>query len=86
MPSARAISSASEDEITSRPRLMMSTFNGLRDLGEDMTRDEHRATLRGQVAQEVLQPANALRVKPVGRLVEDQQLLVASSATVSPSR
>jgi hypothetical protein len=34
--------------------------------------------------QEVPQPANALRVKPVGRLVEDQQLRVAKQRCREP--
>jgi hypothetical protein len=39
--------------------------------------DEDRATLIGQAAQQVAQPADAFRVEAVGRLVEDQHCGVA---------
>ena len=60
--------------------------NGLCDLGQHVARDQHRAALRCQPAQEVTQPANPLRVKAVGRLVKDQELGSPSSAAASPSR
>ena len=53
-------------------------INGLRDLRKYVARNEHRTTLRRQPAQEVTQPAHALRVKPVSRLIENQQLRVAN--------
>ena len=46
----------------------------LRDLREDMARDEDRAAARRERAQEVAQPADPLRVEPVRRLVEHEQL------------
>ena len=58
--------------------------DGLGDLREDVTGDEHGAALCGQAAQEVTQPANALGVEPVGRLVEDQQLRVAEQRDREP--
>ena len=49
----------------------------LRDLGEQMARHEDRPALRGLVAEQLAEPADALRVEAVGRLVEDQHLRVA---------
>ena len=51
--------------------------DGLRDLGQHVARHEHRPAARRERAQEVAQPAHALRVEPVGRLVEDEQLRLA---------
>ena len=56
----------------------------LRDLGEHVAGDEHRAPPRGERAQEVAQPAHALRVEAVGGLVEDQQLRVAEQRRREP--
>ena len=42
-----------------------------------MAADEHRAALAGEVGEHVADPADAFRVEPVGRLVEDQDLRVA---------
>ena len=49
----------------------------LRDLGEDVARDEDGASLSGEGAQEVPQPADALGIESVRRFVEDQQLGLA---------
>jgi hypothetical protein len=45
-------------------------------LGEHVARHQHRAALRGQLAQESAHPRDALRVEAVGRLVEHQHLRV----------
>ena len=50
---------------------------GLAHLGQHVAGDEHRAALPGQPAQEVAQPADALRVQAVGGLVEDQHPRIA---------
>ena len=50
---------------------------GLAQLGQRVAGDQHRAALAGQRAQEVPQPADALRVQAVGGLVEHQHLRVA---------
>jgi hypothetical protein len=49
----------------------------LRDLRQHVARDQHRAPPGGERAQEVAQPAHALGIEAVGRLVQDQQLGVA---------
>ena len=41
------------------------------DLGEQVAADEHGATLTGEVHEHVADPADALGVEAVGRLVED---------------
>ena len=46
--------------------------DGLGDLGQHVAREQHRAALGGQVAQEVAQPADALGVEAVGGLVEHE--------------
>ena len=51
--------------------------DGLLDLREVVAGDEHGAAASGVVAQEVAQPADALRVEPVGGLVENEDLRVA---------
>ena len=48
----------------------------LGDLGEEMARDEHGSALAREHAQEVAKPANALRIEPVCRLVENERLRV----------
>ena len=50
---------------------------GLRHLRQHVAGDEHGAALRGHRAQEVAQPADALRVQAVGGLVEHQHARVA---------
>ena len=45
----------------------------LRHLGQHVARHEHGAALAGLPAQEVAQPADALRVEPVGGLVEHER-------------
>ncbi|MFN8169054.1 MAG: hypothetical protein U0S36_09760 [Candidatus Nanopelagicales bacterium] len=49
----------------------------LLDLAEHVARDEHRAALAGEVAQERAQPRDALGVEAVGRLVEHEDAGVA---------
>ena len=49
----------------------------LRDLRENVARDEDGPTLRGERAQELPQPPHPLGVEPVGGLVQHQQLGVA---------
>ena len=49
----------------------------LRDLGEHVARDEDRAALGGERAQEVAQPPDPGRVEAVRRLVEHEHLRVA---------
>ena len=51
--------------------------DGLRDLGEHVAGDQNRAPLAGQRPQEVAQPADALRIEAIGRLIQDQRLRVA---------
>ncbi len=51
--------------------------DGLRDLGEHVAGDEHRAPARGLLAHHAAHPGDARRVEAVGRLVEDQHLGVA---------
>ena len=46
-------------------------------LGQQVAGDQHGAALRGETAEELAHPADALRVEPVGRLVEDQHPRVA---------
>ena len=58
--------------------------DGLRDLGEDVARDEHRAALGRERAEEVAEPADPLRVEPVRRLVEDEHLRVAEERGREP--
>ena len=57
---------------------------GLLDLGEHVAGDEHGAPLGGQRAQEVAQPADALRVQAVGRLVEHEHRRVAEQRGGEP--
>ena len=49
----------------------------LRDLGEHVAREQHRAAGCCEVAQRVPEPADAVGVEPVGRLVEDEDLRLA---------
>ena len=51
--------------------------DGLSNLREDVARDEDRAPLRRERAQKVAEPADALRIEAVRRLVEDEHLRVA---------
>ena len=51
--------------------------DGLGHLGQQVRGDQHRAALPGQVAHEVTQPGDPLRVEPVGWLVEDEDVGVA---------
>ena len=52
----------------------------LRHLGENVARDEHRAPLARERAEEVAQPADALRIEPVRRLVEHEHLRAPRAA------
>ena len=71
--------------MTSRPRLMISTWSTVCATSASTWLEiEHRATLRGERAQEVAQPAHALRVEPVGGLVEDEQLRLAEQRRREP--
>ena len=54
------------------------------DLCQHMARDQHRTPPRGERAQEVTQPAHALGVKAVGRLVQHQQLGIAKQRRCKP--
>ena len=58
--------------------------DGLRDLGQDVARDEHGAPAGRERAQEVAQPAHALGVEPVRRLVEHEQLRLAEQRRREP--
>jgi hypothetical protein len=58
--------------------------DGLRDLREHVARGQDRPLLRGEVAQEVTQPADARGVEAVRRLVEDQQLGIAEQRRRRP--
>ncbi len=44
---------------------------------EQVRRDQHRPALPGQVLEQLPQPLDALRVEPVGGLVEDQRVRIA---------
>ena len=57
---------------------------GLRDLGQHVAGDEHRAALGGERAQEVAQPADALRVEAVRGLVEHEHARVAEQRGREP--
>ena len=57
---------------------------GLGDLGQHVAGDEHGAALGGERAQEVAQPADALRVEAVGGLVEHQHARVAEQGGGEP--
>ena len=46
--------------------------DGLRDLREEVARDEHRAAGGGEILQEGAKPANAGGVEAVRGLVENQ--------------
>ena len=54
------------------------------DLGQHMAGDQDGAALGRRAAQQVAQPADALRVEAVGRLVEDQHLRVAEQRRGEP--
>ena len=58
----------------------------LLDLGEQVAGQEDRRALAVQRQQQLTDLADALRVEPVGRLVEDQQRGRRSKAPASPSR
>ena len=58
--------------------------DGLLDLGEHVAGDEDRAPLAGRAAQEVAQPADALRVQAVGGLVEHEDLRIAEQGRGEP--
>ena len=58
--------------------------HGLGDLGQDVAGDEHGAPFVGQAAKQIAQPADALGVEAVGRLVEDQDLGIAQQRGGEP--
>ena len=58
--------------------------DGLRDLGQHVARDEHRAAPGREGAQEVAQPADAFGIEAVRRLVEDEQLRLAEQRGGEP--
>ena len=45
-----------------------------RHLGQEVTRHEHRATLRREVAEELADPSDPFGIEPVGRFVQDQRV------------
>ena len=51
--------------------------HGLSDLREDVARNENGAAFGRLRAEQVTEPPDALRIEPVGRLVEDEHLRVA---------
>ena len=51
--------------------------DGLRDLGQQVARHDHRPAAVGERTEEAAQPVHALGVEAVGGLVEDQHLRVA---------
>ena len=53
-------------------------------LAEQVAGDQHRAALGGERLEQVAHPADALRVEPVGRLVEDQHPRVADQRGGDP--
>src|SRR5205814_6357219 len=50
--------------------------DSLRDLGEDVARYEHAATLVCERPKELPQPSDAFGVEPIGRLVQDEDLRI----------
>ena len=58
----------------------------LRDLGQHVAGDEDGGAASGLLAQQAAQPADARRVQPVGRLVEDQHVGSPSSAAAMARR
>src|SRR5829696_8181003 len=58
--------------------------NGLGHLGQQMARDEHRASRRGVGAQELAQPADAFGVEAVGGLVQDEDVGIAEERGGEP--
>ena len=73
-----AVSSAIDPDATSWPVVEDHDAVGdLLHLVELMARDQHGAALAGEVAEEAAQPADAVGIEPVGRLVEHEHLRVA---------
>jgi hypothetical protein len=58
--------------------------DGLRDLRQHVTGNEHGPAFRCERAQEVAKPAHAFRVEAVGGLVEDQQLGLTEQRSGQP--
>ena len=58
--------------------------DGLRDLGQHVAGQQDRATLAGQTAQEVPQPADALGIQAVRRFVEHEDLGLADQRGGEP--
>ena len=75
---APPLSSATVPCRTSRPLAMITTSSAVcSHLREQVAGDQDRLALRAEVAQEAAQPADALGVQPVGRLVEEQHPRIA---------
>ena len=55
-----------------------------RHLRQEVAADEHGAALLGEVHEDVADPADALGVEPVGRLVEDHRVRVAEHHAGEP--
>ena len=55
-----------------------------RDLGEEMAADEDRPPVPGEGHEHVADPAHALGIESVGRLVEDQRVRIAEQDTGEP--
>ena len=58
--------------------------DGLRDLREYVAGDQHGLLACCEVPEKVAQPAHSLRIEPVRRLVEDQQLGIAEQRGREP--
>ena len=71
---------------TKRPRLMITTRSTVCATSAStwLETSDRAAAGRGEGAQEVAQPADALRVEPVRRLVEHEQLRVAEQRGREP--
>ncbi|MCQ0018745.1 hypothetical protein LUW74_42875 [Actinomadura madurae] len=58
--------------------------DGLRGLREQVARQQHRAAVRHPVPQHRPQPADSLRIQPVGRLVQHQYVRIAQQCGRQP--
>ena len=77
-PAARAASSAVVACSTNLPRWIITTSSAICSTSaEDVAGEEDRPPLGGERAKQLAEPADALRVEPVRRLVEDEHLRVA---------
>ena len=70
--------SSTEHCSINRPRPITTRSCGhQRHLRQQVAADEHGRALLGEVDEDVADPADALRVEPVGRLVEDHRVRIA---------